>query len=220
MNKIIYSFLFLIAGFVGHAQNSDKFNFEADFSVKVSLGDETRRTIQYTPGITVNIPARSIYSNLVYSMEVGVNYKIVSGVSIGLASGINVVKFDNHPVVADEYYDRVMFPLLLKAGYQRDMGKGWFYNLTLAGGHQFADFKFANTVDGFLFQEFGGVIGYANIGIGKAFGKYNPVFSLGYEINQFSHEDSIGWIEPLSYDDKVFYKTRYRFLRLSMRLKI
>ena len=211
---------FVIASHPGYAQHSDKLSLDIAFTSKISLGKPTRNVIQYDPATTVNVPARSVYNNPDYSLEAGINYHVSGGAYIGLASGISVVKFENHPIASAQYYDRVMFPLVLKAGYQNDIGKSWFYNLDLAAGQKFADFRFTNTDEGFLFLESGGLMGYASAGISKAIGKYRPFFSLGYEINQFSHENSIGWIEPFSYEDKIFYKTQYHLLRMSVGVKM
>lgn len=197
---------FVIASHPGYAQHSDKLSLDIAFTSKISLGKPTRNVIQYDPATTVNVPARSVYNNPEYSLEAGINYHVSGGAYIGLASGISVVKFENHPIASAQYYDRVMFPLVLKAGYQNDIGKSWFYNLDLAAGQKFADFRFTNTDEGFLFLESGGLMGYASAGISKAIGKYRPFLAWDMRSINFRTRIASGGSNPLAMRIRYFIK--------------
>ena len=90
---------------------------------------------------------------------------------------------DRHPVISDEYYDRIMFPLLAVITYNYDLNRKWFLLSRIKSGYLFADFRFSNTTDGFTFHETGGVIFNFDFGIGKEFVKYSPFITFGYEFN-------------------------------------
>lgn len=220
--KAIILLIFIFASVSAYSQNSQKFYFETDISSKISVGEITRKTFFYTPGLSINVPVSSRFYNPVYGLGLSLNYNLSSRFSLGIGSGINITKFDKHPVISDEYYDRVTFPLLASLSYTKDLHRNWFLLSRLKSGYQFADFRFVNTEEGFTFQETGGLISSFDVGLGRQFGQYTPHFTLGYEFNQFSHEDSLGWISDpdITYDDKVFYKTHYHLLKIAMNIKM
>lgn len=61
-----------------------------------------------------------------------------------------------------------------------------------------------------------------NIGVGKKIDRFTPILKIGYELNQFTHENSLGWIgnSNLDYQDKIKYKTYYHLVKISLSIKI
>ena len=205
-----------------NAQDFEKFSLEPDFHIKFSLGEQTRKTINYQPGITFNVPEQENYLSPVYGIGFKLNYSLNQKFSMGVGSGIDIVKFDMHPIISDEYYDRIMLPLLLKVRYQSALTGNWLLLSEVSTGYQFFDFRYGNTQEGFLYQESGGFIFGFDVGIGKKVGKYLPIFKVGYEFNQFASEFSLGTFPgfDLDYQDKVFYKSRYHLIETSLSIKI
>ena len=205
-----------------NAQEFQRFSIEPDFHMKFSLGAQKRKTIDYQPGLTINIPEQSEYSGPVSGIGFCLNYHYSKKLTAGVGSGIDIVKFEKHPIAIDEYYDRITIPFFLKIGYQRELSNSWLLLSDVHSGYQFLDFRYGNTQEGFLYQESGGLMVNVNLGIGKQVGKYLPIVKLGYEFNQFSNEFSLGTLPglELDYDDKVYYKTYYHLLKASLSIKI
>jgi len=222
MKTISILALFCLISLVLSAQESNKFYIETGFLTKISVGKPTRNTINYKPGVNANVPEISKFRNPVFGVGFNVNYNFNDHFSSGVGVNINIEKFENHPVIAYEYYDKVLIPLYLRIRYQNEIKTNWFLLSDLYFGYQFSDFKYWNTVNGFYFQESGGLLLGFDIGFGGKLGRYKPIFKIGYELNQFSHEDSLGWIgaPDLSYFDKVYYKTYYHLAKISLSLKI
>ncbi len=217
-------FLFSITCFFTNSINGqifDKISLEGDAVTKFSIGNESREVIQYRDNLSVNVPKNSKFDNLVYGINLSLNYKLNNSFSTGIGSGINVVEAESHPVIGSEYYSKVLLPFYLRFRYQMDIAENWKILSDLNAGYQYTDFRYGNSEEGFDFQEKGGLLANVDLGIGRTIGKYTSFFKLGYEINQFQHEDSLGWLnDTLDYDDKVEYKTYYHLLKLSLTIQL
>lgn len=203
------------------AQELNKFFIETELKAKFSVGETTSRTINIKPGFDVGVPKLSKHRNPVYGIGFNLNYNLNKHFSTGVGLGINISKFEHHPLVADEYYDKVMIPMYLRIRYQNQFCDNWFFLSDLNGGYQYVDHRFGYSGIGYDYSESGGLLIGFDIGIGKDLGKYTPIFKLGYELNQFSNEASLGWSDPdFNYDDKVYFNTYYHLIKCSLSLKI
>lgn len=199
----------------------DQIYLEADAVTKFSVGKESRETIRYRENLSVNVPKNSRFDNIVYGINMSLNYKLNDPFSIGIGSGINVVEAEKHPVIGYEHYTKVLLPFFFRFRYQTDISEKWKFLSDLNAGYQYTDFRYGNTEEGFDFQEKGGLLANIDLGIGRNYGKYTSFFKLGYELNQFQHEDSLRWIDnALDYNDKVEYKTYFHFIKLSLTIQI
>jgi len=90
-------------------------------------------------------------------------------------------------------------------------------------GYQLSDYRYENTKYGFNFKESGGLLLGFDVGLGRNLVRYTPIIKIGYELIQFSHEDSLlGWVKSsgLSYFDKIYYKAYYNLLKVSLSVKM
>lgn len=221
MKKIFAFGLLCILSLNGFTQNLDKIYFEVDFNTKISIGEPTRRTINYASGVTANVPKKSTFDSPVYGINLSVNYKINNNISLGFGSGLNFVKNETHPVITNEYLDKTFIPLYAKFTYQFDLDNNWDLSPTLNLGYQHYDFNYGNTKDGFTFREKGGLLTNLDIGIGKKIGKYKPIFKVGYELNSFHHKNRLKLTyDKLNYNEKVNFTTYYHLIKLSLSIRM
>lgn len=217
-------FLFSITFILSNSLNGqilDKIYLEGDAVTKFSVGKESREIIRYRENLTVNVPKNSRFDNPVYGINLSLNYKLNNTFSTGIGSGINVVEQQEHPVIGNEYYTKVLLPFFLRFRYQKDISENWKFISDLNAGYQYTDFRYGNSEEGFDFQEKGGLLANLDLGIGRNIGKYTSFIKLGYELNQFNHEDSLGWIDnTLDFNDKVEYKTYFHLLKLSLTIQM
>ena len=218
-NFILLLFLFIFSTSV-NAQ-FERIFIEGDAVTKFAVGKEKRENIQYRENINVNVPKVSKFDNPILGLNFSINYKLNKDFSAGIGSGINVIQEERNPVFSEEYDDNILFPVFLKFRYQKIFSEKWLFLTDLNGGYQFSNHEYAYTPDGFNFKETGGFLGNIDLGIGLNLGKYTPIIKLGYEINQFKHENSLGWIDDsLDHQDKVEYSTYYNLIKFSLSLKI
>lgn len=221
LKKSIILFILIVCSPSLNAQIFDKIFIEGDAVTKFSVGKETRDSFKYRDNITIDVPNKSKFDSPVVGLNFSLNYKFNEKFSTGLGSGINIIKNQKHPIVSNEYYDKILFPLFVKFRYQKQFFENWVFLIDLNGGYQLSDFRYGNSNEGFDFQMKGGFLANIDLGIGKDLGKYTPILKLGYEINQFRHEDSLGWIDDsLQYNDKIEYKTYYHLIKLSLSIQI
>lgn len=205
-----------------YSQAISSFYFETDLVTKISQGKSTRKNINYAPGISANVPKNSRFNNPVFGIELSLNYKLDKYISCGIGSGINITIFDNHPIIAYEYVNKVLIPTFIKIQYLQELPNNAYLGLNINPGYQFADIRYGNTIEGFYYNESGGLTLNANIFLGYDLGAHSIQLNAGYEINEFSHEDSLGGLNAagLHYSDKIFYKTYYHLLKLGIGIKI
>jgi len=221
LKPISFFVLTFIVSFSGNAQLFEKISFEGDAVTKFSIGKETRDVIQYRENVSVNVPKNSKFNNMVYGINLSINYELNDSFLTGIGSGINVVEAESHPVIGSEYYSKILLPFYLRLRYQKNISKNWKFITDLNAGYQYTDFRYGNSDEGFDFKEKGGLLANIDLGVGKNIGKYTSFFKLGYELNQFQHEDSLGWVDTtLDYDDKVEYKTYFNFIKLSLTIQL
>ena len=221
--KLIYIILiFIFFSAPSFGQFLDKLYIEADFTTMFSVGEPKSKTIDYKPGITASVPKISKFNNPVNGLNFNLIYKVNNHFALGIGSGISIVKFEKNPVIGNEYFDRVSVPFYLRLGYQRKNDSNWTFLSDLNSGYQYYDFRFGNTDEGFYFQETGGLLINLNVGIGKKIYRFTPILKIGYELNQFSHNDSLGWIEnmDLTFDDRINYKSYYHLLKFSISVRL
>lgn len=213
----------MILGTSSYGQILKKINFEAEFVKKISIGKTTRKNINYEPSISANVPENAEFNNPVNGINFSVNYLINTNFSIGVASGINTVKYENNPLTSGEYYDKVMFPLFGQIKYQKIFTNNWSVFSDLKGGYQFYKSYFGNTENGFFYKEKGGLLLGIDIGFAKKINKFTPQIKIGYELNKFSNESSLGNgnnVNGLNFNDKISFDTYYNLLTFSIGLKI
>ena len=205
------------------AQVRDKIFLEGEAVTKFSVGKETRNVLKYQENVTMHVPRRQRYDGPVLGINASINYRLINLLSVGIGGGINVVQ-DIHPFTAHQYRDRVMFPLFLKLGYENKISQNWTFLTDLNAGVQLHYYGYGYSLenDGYDFQERGGLLANIDLGIGRDIGKYTAFLKLGYEINEFRHEDSLGWLnfQDLSYEDKIEYKTYYQLLKVSFSIRL
>ncbi|MCM4155974.1 hypothetical protein [Gramella sp. AN32] len=220
LNKLFLFLLFIAANSI-QAQIFDHIYLEGDAVTKFSVGKETRDHIEYRNNINVDVPENSKFDSPVFGLNFSLNYQINKSFIMGIGSGINVVHKDKHPIISNEYYDKIMLPLFTKFRYHHQFAENWLFSTDLNAGYQVSQFLYGYSNGEYDFEEKGGLLANLDFGIGKNLGKYTPVLKLGYEINQFRRKDSLGWIdESLQYDDKVVYKIYYHLIKLSLSIQI
>ncbi|MGY5847130.1 hypothetical protein ACW6QP_06890 [Salegentibacter sp. HM20] len=217
---LIFIGLFLISTCSLSAQDFEKFFLEGSTVAKFSIGDKTRENIQYRENVNVNVPDRSRFDSMVIGLNFSINYRLSEHFSSGLGTGINAVMNQRHPGVNREHYDNILFPVFIKLRYETALSETWSFLSDLDAGYQFSDFRYGRSPEGYEFIEKGGYLAALDFGIGKDFGKYKPMLKLGYEINQFRNETSLGWMDAsLQFDDKVEYNTYFHMIRLSLSMQ-
>ena len=220
---IIVLLLFsLLAPTTFSQENKKAFFIETQINTKIPIGNPTYNFFEYSPDVRIRVHSINKFRNPVYGLNISFNYLINNNLSAGIGSGINISKYDFHPVEVDEYIDKIMLPVYGRFNYKRKLENTWILRSNLKIGYQFADYNYGNTEDGFLFQDSGGIISGIYIGIGKNIKTYHPYLKLGYEFNQFSHKYSLkGYgLTDLSYDKQISFKTHYHLITLSLVLEI
>ncbi|MDT0644709.1 hypothetical protein RM553_17850 [Zunongwangia sp. F363] len=205
-----------------NAQFLEKIYLEGEAVTKYSIGKESRRSIQYQDNITVNVPENSRFDAPVYGIGFSLNYRFNHSFSAGVGSGINFVKDQGHPYMANENYDKLMIPMIIKLNYDLDISENWKIVSELNGGIQLNEAAYGNSPQGFYFKEHGGMLAGVKAGIGRKVGKYAAVLKIGYEWNQLTNENSLGWYnyDGLTYNDIIEYKTNYHLLNVSLAVRL
>ena len=210
----------LLISFISTAQDINKIYLEADFNTKISIGETSREIVMYD-NISVDVPKVSHFNNAVYGITLSMNYQLLKNFAAGVGSGVNFALYDNHPVLANEYQHRIFIPFFLRLRGQKLLGSKSFILSDLNAGYNYANSSFGNSQNGYHFKERGGYLLNLNLGIGTKIYRFTPIFKVGYELNQFSHENSLEWIgSGMSYDDKVKFKTYYHLLTFSLSMKL
>lgn len=223
MKKIYSLLIFMTLGASTYAQILEKISFEFEYIKKISVGEPTRKNINYKPSVSVNVPENAEFNNPVDGINFSINYLMNNSFSMGIASGINIVKYENNPLTSGEYYDKVMFPLFGQIKFQKLFTNNWSVFSDLKGGYQFYKSYFGNTKNGFFYKEKGGLLLGIDIGLTKKIKKFTPQIKIGYELNKFSNESSLGNgnnVSGLNYDDKISFDTYYNLLTFSIGLKL
>ena len=220
LKKLLLFIIFILSSSLS-AQILNKIYIESEAVTKFSIGKQSRETIKYREKSSVNVPKNSKFNNLVYGINLSLNYELNNAFSIGIGSGINVIETEKHPLIAGEYYSKVLLPFFLRFRYQKNISEKWKILSDLNLGYQFTNFRYGNSEEGFDFQEEGGVLANIDIGIGKNIGKYSAFFKLGYELNQFQSKVSLRSIDNTIEDnEKVEYKTYFHLVKLSLTIHI
>ncbi|MEM6262302.1 MAG: hypothetical protein AAGI38_07340 [Bacteroidota bacterium] len=214
----------LLIGFinVSFAQADKKIELEFGVSLKPGIGQVTFQNIRYRPGVGATVLKQAVFDNPPIAASFAIYHKLGSNFAVGAGGEVNVVKYQRNPVIGDEYYDKVFFPVSIRGQYRREFIDGLPFLAEVRGGYIIANDNFANSPDGFFFIERGRLMGGASLGVTKRVAPYTLVVKAGYEILQFSREDSFGWIPDrdgtlnLTYDDKVFYNYHYHVLNISV----
>lgn len=223
MKRVYFLLIFMTLGASTYGQILERISFEAEYVKKISIGEPTRRNINYEPSVSANVPENAEFNNSVNGINFSLNYLINKNFSIGVVSGINAVKYENNPLTGGEYYDKVMFPLSTQVKYQRSFSNNWIVFSDLKGGYQFYKSNFGNTENGFFYEEEGGIVLGIDFGISKKLKKFTPQIKIGYELNKFSNETSLGngnGESGLDFNDRISYNTYYNLLTFSIGLKI
>lgn len=222
MSKHILPILMCFLSLSTSAQFLDKIYLEPEYVIKFSVGEATNRSFVYNNTLQVNVPERSRFNYPVQGLNLTIGYALSDRFSVGVGSGIHVAKFENHPLIGSEYFDSVFLPLYLRLRYQKDFSNQWMLLTDLDGGYQFYHVLWGNREEGFLFEGQGGLLLNLNVGIGKEINRFTPILKIGYELNQFSNEASLGMFPSLEldYNDKVFYKSYYHLIRVSLSIQI
>ena len=223
--RLFFTILLNLQALALMSQDMNSFYVETNVQSKFSIGNPTRDIIEYEPGVRVNVPKVNKFRNPVYGLNISLNYMLNDTYSLGIGSGLDVSKYDYHPVEVNEYIDKVMIPLYLRLNYRHPIQNEWNIVSNIKLGYQFSETNYYNTNDGFLIKEKGGALAGINIGIGKTKGRYSPELKLGYEFNCFRHDYSIIGIPGfenlnLTYDDKIEFKSFYHLLTVSLGLKL
>ncbi len=220
LNKSVLLLFLCLASNSLEAQILDKLYLEGDAVKKFSVGKETRDNFEYH-NINFDVPKSTKFDSPVFGLNLSVNYQLSKSFVVGIGSGINVVHKDKHPVLPNEYYDKIMLPLFGKLRYQNQFSGNWLFITDLNAGHQLSQFLYGYSNDEYNFEEKGGLIANLDLGIGKTIGRYTPILKLGYEINYFKRITSLGWIdESLTDNDKIEYKIYYDLIKLSLSIHI
>lgn len=222
MKKYFLLILFCSLCLTSSAQILDDIFFETSFVTKFSVGEETRKNISYQPGINTNVPKISKFDNRIHGLNLTANYALDDVFSMGIGAGVSFAKMESHPIVSNEYLDKVFIPVFLRFRYQKYYSGNWTFLSEVNGGYQFYKFVYGYSGQGFDFKETGGLLLNFNIGVGKKIDRFTPILKIGYELNQFTHENSLGWIgnSNLDYQDKIKYKTYYHLVKISLSIKI
>lgn len=116
-----------------------------------------------------------------------INYYLKKGFSIGVGTGLNAVKFERHPILQNEYYDKIMIPAFLKFRYTKPLNSNWNITSDFNLGYQFSKNYFDYSDKGFDYIEKGGNLYSVSIGVRKKINKYFFLFKIGHEFNQFNN---------------------------------
>ncbi|MDT0678275.1 hypothetical protein [Autumnicola musiva] len=219
-----YSLLLILCIFSSslNAQFLENIYLEGEAVTKYSIGKESRRIIQYRENVSVDVPKNSRFDSPVYGINFSLNYRFNNSLSAGVGSGINFVKDQSHPYLAYEYYDKLMVPMILKVNYNMGISENWKILSELNGGIQLNEFAYGNSRQGFYIKEHGGLLAGVKAGIGRKVGKYTAILKFGYEWNQLTHEDSLGWYDnnEFDYSDIIEYETNYHLLNVSLAIRL
>ncbi|MDT0645435.1 hypothetical protein RM545_01930 [Zunongwangia sp. F260] len=218
-NYIIFILLFLFITNTSTAQDLNKIFLEAEAVTKYSVGETKRDIIYYETNFTIDVPQISSHENPIYGLNISLSYQLSSNFSAGFGSGLNFV-FERRPDFLNEYHTKIMAPFFGRFRFQTSVSPSLIFISDINAGYQYLDFKHGNTPNGFLFQESGGLLLNLDLGLGLKIAKFTPLLKAGYELNQFNHENSLGWIAGYNYEDKIEYTTYYHLLKLSLSLRL
>lgn len=220
LKKLLLFIIFILSSSLS-AQILNKIYIESEAVTKFSIGKQSRETIKYREKSSVNVPKNSKFNNLVYGINLSLNYELNNAFSIGIGSGINVIETEKHPLIAGEYYSKVLLPFFFRFRYKRNISEKWKFLSDLNAGYQYTNSIYGNSEEGFDFQEEGGILANIDLGIGRNIGKYTTFFKLGYEINQFQNIVKLSSFDnTIENNAKVKYKTYFHLLKLSLTIHI
>ena len=202
-----------------NAQNSSKVSFKTEFSTLASVGIETRQTIEYEPGLTLDFPKISNYNGLVYRLEFGPDYEIFHNFKLGMTGGIAVIQGESNPLVSGDFFNRVMFPVIGNLEYHLQFGNGFSFVPKLKFGYQFSEDYFGHTEEGYLYEQHGRMIAGVDLGLMKRVGKYAFYLNLGYELQQMQNEVSLAWINGHKFEDKFKFITSTNCLKIGIGIR-
>lgn len=216
---LIFTLLILLITNTSKAQDLNKINIEIDAVSKISVGETKRDQINYQSNFSLDIPRISTYENPIYGLNFSFNYQLNKNFAAGLGSGVNST-FEERPDFENEYHNKILIPFFARFRYQTNLNTNLIFLSDVNAGYQYLDFKHGHTEHGYLFEESGGLLLNVDLGLGLKIGKFTPVLKAGYELNQFNHKNSLGWMPDYNYDDMIDYKTYYHLVKISLSLRI
>ena len=216
-NTLLFSVLFSFLSFFGSAQKNNPLIFELELPLKFSIGNQTRENIEVVPGYSVNIPKNDVYRNPVFGLNATMLYSVNKLFMVGIGGGVNGEFYERHPIVNGESYNRLIVPFFVKLRHQRVVGQHTILLLDLNAGYQLYKNGYLASEYGYTFEDTGGIMAGAEIGIGRAIGENTVLCKVGYELNQYHHTFHLNWLSPVFDPTEIFkYKTYFNTLKVAL----
>ncbi len=216
-NTLLFSVLFSFLSFFGSAQKNNPLIFELELPLKFSIGNQTRENIEVVPGYSVNIPKNDVYRNPVFGLNATMLYSVNKLFMVGIGGGVNGEFYERHPIVNGESYNRLIVPFFVKLRHQRVVGQNTILLLDLNAGYQLYKNGYLASEYGYTFEDTGGIMAGAEIGIGRAIGENTVLCKVGYELNQYHHTFHLNWLSPVFDPTEIFkYKTYFNTLKVAL----
>lgn len=201
------------------AQSSDKWFFETEFITKFSFGQEVREDFQYEPGFMINYPSTSTFEQPQFTLLCTPGLNLSNHLAAGISTGIGIQLYEPSPLSASAYAHRIMFPLYGRIAYSV-YTKSWAIIPEGKLGYQFSNTGFGWTDEGFLYEVTGGFLAGLGLRFAKNISKYTLSLSMGYELNQYKSNVSLGWVPGYDYTDQYTFNTNYHFLWVGAGIKL
>ena len=223
MTKTLTFLFFLFSNLYAYSQTSNNFFFEIEYQLKFSVGTPTTQPYTAFSFFETELPKVSKYIYPVNSLNLNAHYRISNNFSAGLGFGFSFAKYESIPLDPYSYYDKMMIPFYLRFRFDKNLKNDWFIISDLDLGYNYTNnrWRFINDEYGFKAEESGGGMAGINIGVGKSFKKYSPIFKVAYEFSQFSRRNVYSYkqnFQPTQFEAVVF-NTYYHLIKIGVAMK-